>query len=76
MNQESIRGGRAGREIKIRSPTTITGREFYGFILTVFDPDGRVLLCRFSPQALYRDASKPHDGRGKGLKLGKQEDGQ
>ena len=27
-------------------------------------------------KAFYRDASKPHDGKGKGLKLGKQEDGQ
>jgi hypothetical protein len=32
-----------------------SGTEFYGLILHVVDPDGRVLLQRFAPQALERD---------------------
>ena len=38
----------------------LSGSEFYGLILHLVDPEGHVLLQRFSPQALERDlAAKP-----------------
>ena len=39
-----------------------SGSEFYGLILHLIDPEGRVLLQRFAPQSLERDvAAKPPD---------------
>jgi hypothetical protein len=39
-----------------------SGSEFYGLILHVVDPDGRVLLQRFAPQSLERDLNvRPPD---------------
>lgn len=39
---------------------SLSGDEFYGLILHLVDPEGHVLLQRFSPQALERDlAAKP-----------------
>jgi len=35
------------------------GSEFYGLILHLVDPDGRVLLQRFAPQALEHELGKP-----------------